>query len=470
MKITETQRKKGVVFSVVVYLGRDAHGKRVQRRVSASSKRELQRQIEDMKSAARRGESTPSARNTVGLFIDEWLEIKNDEVAHRTFASYTDVADTYLKPTLGKIRLRALQAEHVRRALWVWKGMPRRDTPKIRSVRRGRGSHREARFEADAYGERISARTERQVRDEIDQLRKLHEASATLSSRTVRYILTVLRIALNLAVRTGRLSHNPARAVKGPQISEPHTSVLSAEQFAHLLSFAQQTYGVRMRTALLAAAATGLRRGELCALKWADLDLNAGTLIVRGAVEVLRSIRGAKVEERLKIKSPKGEREAPTERTIAIPAILCEELRRWLLLQARRLGLKPNEIPATTPTSTPAALAGIQTRLGSDVHALIRASGLPHVRLHDLRHSYGSWLANAHVSSRVIQAQLRHRTAAMTNRYTKHVEAAQIEAAEALDRKLRGAIAQGKVDAKLTQSDGGATGHRSTKKRKSLAK
>jgi integrase len=462
VKITETRRKKGIRYSAVIYLGRDSAGKRIQRRLTADTKRQLNRLIEDTKSEARQGNIRPSGKDSVERYLEMWLKSAALRLEHRTLASYTDIVDAYLKPTLGRIPLRSLAVSDVERAMETWLRMPRRDVPKIRAVRRGRGSNREVRYEADAYGQRLRAETERELKQRIEFVRGLHRAPQGLSAQTIRYILTVLRMALNDAVKRRYVSFNPAQAVRGPRVSAARSSVLSAAEFAELLLIAEVQRGLRMRVALLTAAGTGIRRGELCALQWGDLDLGNRTLTARRAVEVRRAIRNRVVTERLAIKGPKGEREDVTEYTIAIPPIVCEELLNWQRQQSRRLG----RVSPRTPVFDAAGSVWHPDSFGKEVHKLIMESGLPRVRLHDLRHSYGSWLANENVSARVIQAQLRHRTASMTNRYTKHVEAAQVEAAERLDQRLRAAIGRAEVDTKLTLATKGTLGQTKRERRK----
>jgi len=69
----------------------------------------------------------------------------------------------------------------------------------------------------------------------------------------------------------------------------------------------------------------------------------------------------------------------------------------------------------------------------------IGASGVPRVRLHDLRHSYGSWLADAGVSTRVLQESLRHSSLTMTEHYISQVGQAQRDAVATLGAQLRDA-------------------------------
>jgi len=411
MKITEVKRKKGNVFYAVVFLGRGATGKPIQRRVSATTKRELFRKIEDLKSKARSGQAITSGNKTVSDLLDDWLAAAECEVANRTYASYKDIADTFIRPTLGKTRLRNLKPVHVRSALEAWKKWPRRDGP-----RKKKNSSK-------------------------------HDRPMTLSATSIYYTMIVLRTALNWGVKMHELSYNPVPAVMPPLPREYDANVLEPEEFGRLLQSAKRWPTGDYSLPILLAAAAGLRRGELCALRWADVDLKKCTIEVANTLEVRRG-RASDDTQPLALKEPKGGRGRDGHGPlVAIPSLVAEALAKWRIEQAKRLGT----ISPTTPVFDADGDVRHPDTFGKEIWRIIHAADVPNVRLHDLRHSFGSWLANAGTSNRVIQKQLRHRSAKMTERYTKHVEPAQRDAAEALDLVLRVVIEE-TDEGTLTQS------------------
>lgn len=328
---------------------------------------------------------TRSGARTIADLADAWLRACERRIEHRTLSSYQDVVEAYIKPQLGTLRKERLDPAAVERAMRAWISAPRRDK------------------RTDAHGARLR-----------------------LGPTSVRYNLTVLRILLNWAVKMREIPSNPADAVQPPRTLDYEAQVLSPEEFADLLTFARTWPAGDYSTHLLVAAATGVRRGELCGLQRGDVDLEQQIIDVRRSVVVRRDTY------RLALKMPKGGK----GQAIAVPALVSEALRAWMDAQAQRLG----HVSDATPVFDADGGLSHPDTLGKDLWRMMHAWGKRAVRLHDLRHSFGSWLASAGTSDRVLRAQLRHASQKMTDRYTKRVDVAQRAAADALDERLRTAL------------------------------
>jgi integrase len=98
---------------------------------------------------------------------------------------------------------------------------------------------------------------------------------AGLAPSTVRTIYTVLRAALDIAVRDGLLSRNPATAVRRPSVERRDAAYLTVDDAQRLL---ESMTGERLEPLFRLMLATGLRRGEALALHWSDVDLDGGML------------------------------------------------------------------------------------------------------------------------------------------------------------------------------------------------
>lgn len=141
-----------------------------------------------------------------------------------------------------------------------------------------------------------------------------------LSDSTIRQTYTVLRAGLDGAVRDGLLARNPAAAVKRPGVARREAKHASAVDVTKLLLCAE---GLRYRNVLVLIAATGLRRGEALALHWSDVDLEGGSLAVRGTL--------GRVGGKLVTSEPKTDR---SRRTVPIAPPLVAMLRTHRANQA----------------------------------------------------------------------------------------------------------------------------------------
>jgi integrase len=181
---------------------------------------------------------------------------------------------------------------------------------------------------------------------------------------------------------------------------------------------------------ILLATMTGTRRGELAALRWRSIDLDGGGLAVVASTEQIR--RGSRE------KPPKFDR----SRTVALPALVVDELRRHRRAQAEdllRLGIRQTDVThvcvqADGAPWLPSMMTDAFTRL-------LKAPGLPRVRLHDLRHPHATHLLAANVHPKIVQERLGHASIAMTlDLYSHVVPGMQEEAAASADAVMRAAM------------------------------
>ena len=215
----------------------------------------------------------------------------------------------------------------------------------------------------------------------------------------------------------------------GPDGARPEMTALAIPQLVLLF---EQLSGERLRTLFVTAGTLGLRRGELIALRWSDVDLDQDELQVRRTGS---RIGGEYIEG-----APKSER---SRRAISVPAVLIEELRRHKAAQnAERLELgqhwRDEDRVFASPDSGPTGATTIRKALN---RALERAE-LPHIRFHDLRHSAATSLLSAGGSLKDLQEMLGHSTYSLTADVYAHVLEDQRKAtAERLDRAFGEAIA-----------------------------
>lgn len=245
---------------------------------------------------------------------------------------------------------------------------------------------------------------------------------------TIRRVHATLHRAFNLAVKWGLALANPVTHADPPRVPRPEPEDYDAETLRRLLEAARQD---RLYPLWFLLSMTGLRRGEACALRWGDVDLDSGTLVVRRARVV--------VEGRVIEKEPKSR---TGRRVITLPPAVVDALRKWAVEQKReRLRLGPHwrgeDYIFTTEEGTPLRPDSLQKRTWK---RLLRAAGLPeHLRIHDLRHLHATVLAHAGVPAKTIQARLGHHSAAFTlDRYGHAMRAADADAALRAEQAVLG--------------------------------
>ena len=236
--------------------------------------------------------------------------------------------------------------------------------------------------------------------------------------KTIRNIHGVLSKALADAERWGLLGRNAARLADVPAVARPKLQVWSPEQTRAFLAGVASD---RLFAAWLLAATTGMRRGELLGLRWVDVDLKVGAVHVAQA----RVRAGSQVVA--------GEpKTARGRRTIALDPATAAALRQHRKRQAEeRLlggpGYADCGLVFTMPNGSPIH----PNRFSLWFRKRARATTLPAIRLHDMRHSYATAGLAAGVPPKVISERLGHATVAFTlDTYTSALPAMDKSAAD----------------------------------------
>ncbi|PLS87636.1 MAG: site-specific integrase [Actinobacteria bacterium] len=309
---------------------------------------------------------------TVGEYLDRWLsDCVKGTVRESTFERYGYVVRPHIKPTLGQIKLKSLTTAHVR------------------------GFYRE-------------------------------KLDAGLSPATVHKMHVVLHKALDQAVADGMISRNVTDALKLPRIDREEINPLTAEEANRLIEAAR---GDRLEALYVLAVHSGLRQGELLALRWEDLDLEARTLRVR------RTLTWAGGKHSLT--EPKTKKSRRTVRlTTGAVAALRDHLKRQLS-EMDRLGslyqngnlVFANEIGGIVNPSN------LRNR---SFAKLLERAGLNGVRFHDLRHTCATLLLSKNVNPKIVSEMLGHANIAITlDTYSHVLPDMQEKAARAIEEALR---------------------------------
>ncbi len=233
----------------------------------------------------------------------------------------------------------------------------------------------------------------------------------------------ILHGALGQAVRWNLIPRNPADAVSPPSIPRREMSALTRDQVLTLIASSSNP---AMQALYAVAATAGLRRGELLALRWSDVDLTRGNITVQ---RTAHRIRG----EGIVYGEPKTN---AARRSIRIGAFAVRLLRRHRAVQnQQRLSAGPAWVPANLIFAGPFGAPIEAARISRNFQRDLDTAGLPRVRFHDLRHTAATLLIEQGVPVKAVQATLGHSTIATTMDVYAHLTPAmQDSVAEAMDR------------------------------------
>jgi len=313
------------------------------------------------------GEHVDPTRITVAEWLKLWVDTTKAEVSPKTHERYAEIVRCYLVPAFGGIQLQRLTPTDIQKGYNNFTRKP--------------------------------------------------------SARTRRHIHQILKSALARAVEQQALTRNPADAIKRlPKVKKEPITALIVDQTKRLLDEIRHT---TTYWPTLIAVATGMRRGEILALRWKNVDLDAGVVRVIGSLEQTKS--------GLRFKSTKTEK----ARAVTLPKFAVEELRRWKRVQAERLlGLGVRQSGSTLACCREDGKPKQPESLTHEFTYLVgRIKDFPRVRFHDLRHSHATQLLASGVHPKIVQERLGHSTITTTMDLYSHVsETMQSDATTRLDQ------------------------------------
>lgn len=245
------------------------------------------------------------------------------------------------------------------------------------------------------------------------------------AARTVRGVRSILMQSFDLANQLGLMQGNPAVGVKLPKIRrrgrKDEEKVIPMEIRAKVLQAAQAE--PMMRAAITTLMFTGLRIGELLALRWSDLDYTAKTLTVDEAV-VRRPVyneQGDRIALKNVVAEPKTD---DSYRTVRLSEPVIEALQAWqAYLKDERYGcwlVRPDSFVFTNrKTRKPYTYTGFR----AVYYHFLERNGLKecHLNLHSYRHTFATMLVEAGMNPKVVQSQLGHTSVSTTLGVYTHI-------------------------------------------------
>lgn len=288
-----------------------------------------------------------------------------------------------------------------------------------------------------------SLRLDRLQPEHLDAMYLAMDRAGKAASHALK-VHRILSRALEVAYRRGMVSRNVAKLVDAPSGAAPDMANLTREQALAVLAAAQ---GRRNSARWSVALALGLRQGEALGLRWAHVDLVAGELHIpkqlrrriyeHGCGGTCGRKRGVNCPRRseggLVFADPKGK----SKRTIPLPKPLVLELERHRETQSLERTWASGwwdeqDMVFAQPDGRP-----VDPRADwADWKDLLVAAGIPHVRLHDARHTAATLLRAQGVDLGVIQEILGHTDARTTKRYAHKVDELTRDATDRIGRAL----------------------------------
>lgn len=361
--------KETVRWYVVVDVGTDADGRRRQKwHGGFATRREAEVERAKLVNDLHSGSYIAPDRLTFGQWVtDSWLPMIRTRIKPSTYDSYRSNMETHVLPAIGSRGLQQLTA------------------PMLNAL----------------YAELLNKGGER----------------GPLSPKTVRYIHTTIHKALADAVDAGVIGVNVAERAKPPRPGRVRAQRIECWEPEELSAFLAAVRGDRLEAAWRLSAMTGMRRGEVLGLRWADVDIDGAQISIRNAIVTV----AYKVLE----SSPKSHQ----ARVVDLDPATVEMLRHHRRRRCEELGRGPDERELV-----------VCSEEGSPIHPqsfsqtftrVIERAGLRKIRLHDLRHTHATIAIKAGVPLKVISERLGHESPAFTlKQYAHVVPGMQAEAAE----------------------------------------
>jgi len=339
-----------------IVVGHKSDRKPIYRSVFAKTQKELMPKLNTLKEKYSSVELTEQSRITLEEWLDKWInEIKAPLIRATTLKKYKKDIDNHINPYLGKKMITSIKTSDIQKLYNNLKSNGR----KIGCEKFGNG----------------------------------------LSNAMIRNVHLVLHQAFDSAVKEGITPSNPTEHTTLPKIIKTEKTVLLSSQIETFLKSIEDE--TEWHDFFLVELMTGLRRGEICGLKYSDFDEVKGTLHVR------RTIRYSKGELIVgETKTNEG------NRIIVLPSSVAELLKErkenaiteWIFA-------KPHypEHPISPQTA--------YTKLKN----VLKKAGLPNMRFHDLRHTFATHAASSGIDPKTLSNILGHTKASFTLDTYTHV-------------------------------------------------
>lgn len=350
-------------------VGFNKDGKQIQKSKYGKSPEEIREKLTKTTAMIDEGTYIEPSKLPLGEWLDNWLfNFKVSSLKSTTFGNYEQHIRNHIKPFLGHIPLRDLNVDTIQDFY-------------NKQLDKGR---------CDGEGEK-------------------------LSPSTVIKIHTILSQALDKAVEKEMLYKNTAKFAELPVLVEKPCKVLTMDE---QIKFMQTIKHHRMSAAIIFAMGTGIRVGEMVALKWSDVDLLQGTArILRQRSRVVNFEGRERKGTRFDTLTPKTK---CSTRVVPLNDAMVELLKKQLLLLEKEKADAGSEYKNENfvfPTELGTAYCA--RNLLRLIYIFCEKAGIERINVHTLRHIFATRMLEAGEAAKIVQEILGHEDISTTlNRYT----------------------------------------------------
>lgn len=366
--------KRNDTWTYVIYLGRDpvTGKKKYKSKDGYRLKKEAQVKLTEALESINSGIFVDTKNITVKDYLLKWLkDYAENNVKYKTYVSYQGTVENHLIPNLGNYKLDKLNPSIIQ----------------------------------NYYTSCINQNN--------------------LSNTSILYNHKILKQAINQAIKWQILKSNPCDAVTPPRKNKPKLKTLTVDEIEKVLNFCENKH---IYIVIFLALGTGMRRGEICGLKWVDVDLQKGMIYVQDSLQ-------RKKGESPELASVKTDN---SKRAIAIAISTLSYLKQIKKRQKTEkifLGenYKDDDFVCAWEDGRPTSPDYVTNKFSK----IIKALGLDGIRFHDLRHTHATFMLKADVHPKIVSERLGHSSVSITlDIYSHAMPTMQIEAAEKLEQAM----------------------------------
>lgn len=368
-----TVKKDGSSWYFVLTVGKKDNGKPKQiKKRGFKTKQEAQKAMNELEHSINQGTYVEPSKMLFKEYMERWLDDRQTRVRKQTVETYSWIVTKHITPYLGSIELSKLNAMVIQELL--------------------------------------------------TQLTK----EKRLSDENIQKVYTLINASLNQAERWGLIAKNPASLVDRPKATRKEIMVWDIPE---VLTFLEHAKGSRYYIAFLLAITTGMRQGEILALRWKDVDFENGVL----RVTQILSHDGKEILPYTKTKAG--------TRTIDLPEETIAELKKHKVkISKEKLAMGPViytdlDLVVCSEQGTPTNAGNIRRAYNS---AILKAT-VPKIRFHDLRHTHATLLLKQGVNPKIVAERLGHADTRITlDTYSHLLPSMQKETAKQFGKMLFG--------------------------------